>query len=88
MKKILFIFAIVATLACEDVDDFEDWDGGADAGDCGDVEQDCEDWQFTCHGHVLMACDGGHWVIEENCLEGQGVCILPDDTKPGCLYPD
>jgi hypothetical protein len=88
MKKIFFVFAIVSTLACEDVDDFEEWDGGADAGDCGEVELDCLDGEGACEGNVLMVCDGGRWVIEKNCLEGQGVCVFDGVVTAGCLYPD
>lgn len=87
MKKILFIFAIVATFACEDGDDFDDWDGGVDGG-CF-VVPECEELAWDCDGHILIQCLDGAWRISENCLSAGGVCVYAEGGGTAdCIYPD
>jgi hypothetical protein len=86
MKKLIFIFAIVATFACENADDFDDWDGGVDGG-CF-IEPECIETAWYCEGNVLLQCIGGVWRISENCLAGGGVCVTVEgDLVADCLYP-
>lgn len=82
MRKLLFVFALVATLACEDSEEFGDYDAGYHG--CGDAGPECGEWLFSCEENVLFQCLGGQWVLQENCTESDGECTS-DEWHGACV---